>query len=222
MLSDSEREALARIAKGVAAQFGSGCEVVVHEISEKSAYHSIIAIENGHVTGRKLGDGPSHVVLEQLGKNIDAKQAQDHFCYLTKTPDGRILKSSTVHIRDESGKVAALFCINFDISALTMVDTAISGILAVQDEEQKEPERINLNVNDLLDDLIRQSDELVGKPVAMMTKDDKVKAIQFLNQSGALLITKSGDKIAKHFGISKYTLYSYLDIKQEEKSNVQN
>lgn len=222
MLSDSEREALQRIAKGVAAQFGSGCEVVVHEISEKSAYHSIIAIENGHVTGRKLGDGPSHVVLEQLGKTIDAEQAQDHFCYLTKTPDGKILKSSTVYIRDAEGKVAALFCINFDISALTMVDTAISGILAVQDETQKEPERISLNVNDLLDDLIRQSDELVGKPVAMMTKDDKVKAIQFLNQNGALLITKSGDKIAKHFGISKYTLYSYLDIKQEEKTNVQN
>ncbi|MCQ2419076.1 MAG: helix-turn-helix transcriptional regulator [Clostridia bacterium] len=222
MLSDSEREALQRIAKGVAAQFGSGCEVVVHEISEKSAYHSIIAIENGHVTGRKLGDGPSHVVLEQLGKTIDAEKAQDHFCYLTKTPDGKILKSSTVYIRDNEGKVAALFCINFDISALTMVDSAISGILAVQDQEQKEPERINLNVNDLLDDLIRQSDELVGKPVAMMTKDDKVKAIQFLNQSGALLITKSGDKIAKHFGISKYTLYSYLDIKQEEKTNVQN
>lgn len=222
MLSDSEREALQRIAKGVSAQFGSGCEVVVHEISEKSAYHSIIAIENGHVTGRKLGDGPSHVVLEQLGKTIDAEKAQDHFCYLTKTPDGKILKSSTVYIRDNEGKVAALFCINFDISALTMVDSAISGLVAVQDQEQKEPERITLNVNDLLDDLIRQSDDLVGKPVAMMTKDDKVKAIQFLNRNGALLITKSGDKIAKHFGISKYTLYSYLDIKQEEKTNVQN
>ena len=33
----------------------------------------------------------------------------------------------------------------------------------------------------------------------------------YLSNSGALLITKSGDKIAKHFGISKYTLYSYLD-----------
>ena len=40
---------------------------------------------------------------------------------------------------------------------------------------------------------------------------DKVKAIRYLSNSGALLITKSGDKIAKHFGISKYTLYSYLD-----------
>ena len=57
----------------------------------------------------------------------------------------------------------------------------------------------------------RQADELVGKPVALMTKDDKVKAIRYLSNSGALLITKSGDKIAKHFGISKYTLYSYLD-----------
>ena len=61
------------------------------------------------------------------------------------------------------------------------------------------------------DTLIRQADELVGKPVALMTKDDKVKAIRYLSNSGALLITKSGDKIAKHFGISKYTLYSYLD-----------
>lgn len=34
--------------------------------------------------------------------------------------------------------------------------------------------------------------------------------------TGAFLVTKSGDKIAKHFGISKYTLYSYIDMKQEE------
>ncbi len=27
----------------------------------------------------------------------------------------------------------------------------------------------------------------------------------------AFLITKSGDKISKYYGISKYTLYSYID-----------
>ena len=56
----------------------------------------------------------------------------------------------------------------------------------------------------------------LGKPVALMNKDDKVKAIQFLNQNGAFLVTKSGDKVAKYFGISKYTLYSYIDSKQQE------
>ena len=38
-----------------------------------------------------------------------------------------------------------------------------------------------------------------------------------VSQSGAFLVTKSGDKIAKYFGISKYTLYSYIDKQQEEK-----
>ena len=69
----------------------------------------------------------------------------------------------------------------------------------------------------MLDELIQQSVALVGKPAALMNKDDKVKAIQFLNQNGAFLVTKSGDKIAKYFGISKYTLYSYIDSKQEGK-----
>jgi len=71
-------------------------------------------------------------------------------------------------------------------------------------------------VNDLLDNLIRQSVELVGKPVALMNKDDKIKAISFLNDAGAFLITKSGDKVSEHFGISKFTLYSYINEVKDE------
>lgn len=208
MLRPKELERLKQLARGIAAQFGSSCEVVIHELSDKN---SIVAIENGHVTGRKVGDGPSHVVLEQLGKRQD--DMADQLCYLTRTPDGKILKSSSMYIRDDDGRICAIFCINYDISTLAMAENTIRNFIAVDETERKEPERITLNVADLLDDLIRQADELVGKPVALMTKEDKVKAIHFLNSNGALLITKSGDKIARHFGISKYTLYSYLDSK---------
>ena len=200
---------LGQIAKGIAAQFGPNCEVVVHEISDKSAYSSIVAIENGHVSGRKVGDGPSHVVLEQIGHDDD--QVSDQLCYLTRTKDGKTLKSSSVYIHDEHGKVAAILGINYDISMMQMFENTLHEFNSVDAQTRKEPERITLNVADLLEDLIRQADELVGKPVALMTKDDKVKAIRYLSKSGALMITKSGDKIAKHFGISKYTLYSYLD-----------
>ena len=211
MIGEKELERLKQLAKGLAAQFGSSCEVVIHEVSERSAESSILAIENGHVTGRKVGDGPSHVVLEQLGK--PQHDAEDQLCYLTRTPDGKILKSSSMYIRDDDGKICAIFCINYDISAWTMAENAIRSLVQVDETTRKEPERITLNVSDLLDDLIRQADELVGKPVALMTKEDKMKAIQFLGRNGAMLITKSGDKISKHFGISKYTLYSYLDNK---------
>ena len=61
-----EIDFLARLARGIARQFGSNCEVVVHDMSSNDQEHSIVAIENGHVTGRRLGDGPSHVVWETL------------------------------------------------------------------------------------------------------------------------------------------------------------
>lgn len=217
MLSESELNALRRIAKGIAAQFGSNCEVVLHEISEKSTSTSIVALENGHVSGRKLGDGPSRIVLERLAQ--DDACPDDHLCYLTRTPDGKLLKSTSIYIPNEDGKVGAILGINFDISALAMAQQALSGLTSTVETEEDSPARITHNVNELLDDLIEQSDKLVGKPVAMMTKEDKVRAIQFLNDHGALLITKSGDKIANHFGISKYTLYSYLDVKTGGKNN---
>ena len=217
MLTNGEMEALRRIAKGIAAQFGTNCEVVVHEISDRSASSSVVAIENGHVTGRKPGDGPSQIVLEQLRRQDGCPE--DHLCYLTRTPDGKLLKSTSIYIPDSEGKVAAILGVNLDISAIAMAQQALSSLTSVDDADQTVPARITNNVNDLLDDLIEQSDRLVGKPVALMTKEDKVRAIRFLNDHGALLITKSGDKIANHFGISKYTLYSYLDVKTGGKNN---
>ena len=215
MLTKAEMDNLKKLARGIAAQCGSDCEVVIHELGEQSAAHSIVAIENGHVSGRKIGDGPSQVVLEQLA-NGDTRE--DHLSYLTKTPDGKILKSSTIYMRDENGEVGAIFGINFDISRLSIVSDAVGELISAANRSE-EPPRIAQNVADLLDDLIEQSVKLVGKPVALMNKADKVRAIRFLNENGALLITKSGDKIAKFFGISKYTLYSYLDAKTGGENN---
>ena len=202
-------ETLKQIAAGIAAQFGDKCEVVIHDVSSSHPEHTIVHIENGHVSGRKVGDGASMVVLEQLEHQHE--QPQDHLCYLTRTPDGKILKSSSLYIRNSRGAVTAIFSINYDVTGLMMMQRQLNEMLSTQDKEQTEPEKI-INVNDVLDELIEQS-------VALVNKDDKIKAIQFLNKAGAFLVTKSGDKVAKYFGISKYTLYSYIDAnkQQEEK-----
>ena len=212
MLEASTLQFLFKLAKGIASQFGPNCEVVVHDLATNDPESSIVAIENGQVTGRKVGDGPSHVVLEALrGEN---SQLQDHLSYLTKTLDGKILKSTTIYIRDDDGDPIGIFGINYDITLMLAMETALKQFTATEKEE-KEPEAISRNVSDLLDELIEQSVKIVGKPVALMTKEDKVKAVQFLNETGAFLITKSGDKVCKFFGISKYTLYSYIDEAKE-------
>ena len=160
------------------------------------------------MSGRQIGDGPSHVVLDAL--HGDRSNLQDHLAYLTKTKDGKILKSSTIYIRDDFGVARGIFSINYDITLMLSMEQALRTFTAT-DLPEPEPAAISRNVSDLLDELIAQSVEVVGKPAALMSKEEKIRAIQFLNDSGAFLITKSGDKVCKFFGISKYTLYSYID-----------
>lgn len=207
-MRSSDIDFCARLAKGIAEQFGSNCEVVVHDLQSKNPDSTIVAIENGHVSGRKLGDGLSHEALEALHRE---GATRDRLAYLTKTEDGKILKSSTVFINDEQGSPVGIFAINYDATLLLAIENSLHEINATEKGSLDEPEPISRNVTGLLDELIEQSVRLVGKPVALMTREDKVRAIGFLNDNGAFLVTKSGQKVCKYFGISKYTLYSYID-----------
>ena len=87
-----------------------------------------------------MGDGASNVVMEQL--RTQDPEPKDHLCYLTKTPDGKILKSSTVYIRDRKGKVSAILAINYDISRLILMEEALRDLTSTGEEVPSEPERI--------------------------------------------------------------------------------
>ena len=200
---------LEQIADGLARQFGPDCEIVIHDLKRHDLEHSVVHINNGHITNRREGDGPSKVVLETLHR--DPASLKDHLGYLTRTSNGKILKSSTFFIRNpEDSAVDYIFSIERSIKALISTEDP--------SDTRQQPEQIVHNVNDLLDNLIEQSVALIGKPAALMNKEEKVTAIQFLNDAGAFLITKSGDKVSKYFGISKFTLYSYIDVNSRKSS----
>lgn len=213
-----ELDFLKRLAHCLAAQFGDSCEVVIHDLTRKDLEQSIVHIENGHVSNRQTGDGASGVVLEAL--HSDPKTLEDRYSYLTKTDDGRTLKSSTLYLRDENGDIAYIFSMNYDLSPLMAMENTIRSMVHAEsvkreDEERSEtPAVITHNVTELLDLLIGQAVAAVGKPVEQMNKNDKKFVVQYLDKAGAFLITKSGDKVSSLLGISKFTLYSYMDKQQ--------
>ncbi len=200
---------LIQLAHGIAIHFGSNCEIVIHDIKRKDLDSSIVYIENGHISDRSLGDGPSGVVIKTMQNN--PKHIVDRLAYLTKTKDGRILKSSTIFVKDDDEAIAYILSINYDITNLISIDTSIRSLIETAGNINESPEMITNNINDLLDLLIEQSVAIIGKPVAIMTKADKIRAIKYLNDTGAFLVTKSGDKISRFFNISKFTLYSYIE-----------
>ena len=177
------------------------------------------------MTGRGIGDGPSNAVFDVIRHNNKKKKPEqeeelkDHAGYLMKTADGKILKCSTSYIRDDDGSLHYVFGINYDITILLAAQTHIQSFTATAADatEASSPETVSLNVSDLLDELIEQAFQRIRKPAAVMTKDDKIDFIRLLNDAGAFLITKSGQRVCQVLCISKFTLYSYLnEIKAED------
>jgi len=205
------------LVRGISETFGSNCEVVLHDFSQKP--NSIVAIENSHVTGRAIG---SPVTENSLQKVFKSQSGEDVINYSGKTPDGRVLKSTTMFIKDDDGNSVGCLCINYDLTELQMVKTALNNIMKIDEsnsEKETEGEPVN-RINDVLTDIVLNTIEESGKPVAYLTKEEKVEIVKKLDVQGAFLIKGAIDYVAKVLCVSRYTIYNYLDEIRVSKTNL--
>lgn len=204
-------DVLCEIATCIAKQFGENCEVAIHDLTLPYD-RTIVFIENGHVTGRKVGDAGTNTGLEILRGTTECK---DQFNYVNHSRSGRILRSSSKYFRDENGRVVGSLCINYDVTDLILAQRSIQHAANMM-ETADTKETFTSNVDELLEVLMQDTINLVGKPVDRMTKDDKVMAVKYLDSKGAFLIKKSVEKVSEFYNISKFTLYNYLGEGKEQ------
>ncbi|MGE4531270.1 MAG: transcriptional regulator [Acidithiobacillus sp.] len=205
-----------RLLKMLAVQFGSTSEIVLHDLTG-TYERTIVGIENGHITGRKVGDCGSNLGLEVLRAD-PCRSKHDTFGYLTYLKDGRILRSSSMYINDDDGRIVGCLCINTDITALQSVSFVLSELTTSNVIENHPEEVFAQNVGELVDYHIERYRERSRKEPSEMDKSDKLDAIRYFDEKGVFLISKSSTKICKFLHISKGTLYSYLEIVRSEES----
>lgn len=194
---------------GIASTFGKNCEVVLHDI--RNPQSSVIAIANGHITGRSIGSPMTEYGLATLRKGQFDKPIVN---YRKKTKEGKLLKSSSLFIKDEKGKLIGFLCINYDISELTIARNIINdftNIMEDADFDEDSGESFGSTVNEMLSSIVNKTLESVGKPVAFISKEEKVNIVQTLDQKGVFLIKGAIDYVAKVLCVSRYTVYNYLD-----------
>lgn len=202
---------LSDIAKCIAMQFGENCEVVLHDLT--LPYNkTIVAIWNGHVTGRKVGDGGTNAGLEILKGSASP---DDQYSYINTTPDGKILRSSSKYFRDEYGKVNGSMCINLDITNLVHCENSLHVLTTPSAQPARQyPEYFIGNIDDLLEKMMSEAVLMTGKPIKDLTKDEKVSIVHSLDEKGFFLIKKSAEKLADFLGLSRYSIYNYLNEKK--------
>lgn len=207
---EDELALLKALVRMLAQHFGPSCEIVLHDL-KKEYQRTIVAIENGEITGRKIGDPGSNLGLEVLRGLVD--ESGDRFNYITHTESGLTLRSSTTYIRNDDGEVIGAICINTDITNLLLVEKELQKFIGIegQDRSEKVEEFFVSDVGDLVNNMLRSAFSAVGKPQGYLKREDMMKVIEYLDRKGFFLITKSGDRICEVLGFSKCTLYKYLD-----------
>jgi len=62
-----------------------------------------------------------------------------------------------------------------------------------------------------LDGYLGQVEREVGSPLAMLSREDKQRAVKLLNERGAFRLRKSVEQVAEVLGVSRFTVYNYLN-----------
>lgn len=199
------------VMRALATAAGPSVEVVLHNLdgADVDLGHTIMAIENGHVTGRAVG-GPS----TNLGLDVmkDRQKNHDAFGYRGVTSDGRELRCSSVYFHNAAGDIIASFCINVDLSPLQQARNMLEALLPAAHAPSDAPqEHFGTDMGSVMDQMIADAIAEIGRPVEQMSRDDKIAVLEKLDQRGVTQMRKSIQTIAKRLHISRVTAYSYLD-----------
>jgi predicted transcriptional regulator YheO len=184
--------------------FGANCEVVVHDFSnlEESLIHV-----SGTITNRKIGSPATDLILKEFKKkDSDIKDIPN---YSTTSKNGVTMKSSTVFIRDFQDKVIGALCINFNISFLSQVSKDLHDFLEFE-ETHAATENFYTTVHDVIEEMIKQVIQEFNKPPLLLELDEKVEVVRRLEEKGAFLIKGATEYLAAVMGVSKFTVYNYL------------
>lgn len=70
-------------------------------------------------------------------------------------------------------------------------------------------------VQGTLDRLIAAIEQELGAPLAKLSREDKQRAVHMLDEQGAFHLRRSVEEVAEALGVSRFTVYNYLNARSE-------
>ncbi|WP_315116771.1 PAS domain-containing protein [uncultured Clostridium sp.] len=208
---------------------GPDYEVVLHDLTDKT--YSIVAIANGHVSGRSVG-----APLTNLGLKVMAMGSYKNSDYLINyngaSRTNRVLRSSTMFIKNDNDEIIGMLCINFDDSKYMSLSEDILKLchpdeLILQNSTYE-------SVNSILTDVPENFSESIGEvtetvlnklladkniPIDRLTQDERLNIVDVLNQKGIFMLKGAVSEVAKQLCCSEPSIYRYLSILNKDKNN---
>ncbi|WP_027625496.1 helix-turn-helix transcriptional regulator [Clostridium lundense] len=207
---------------------GPDYEIVLHDLTDKK--YSIVAIANGHVSGRSVG-----APLTNLGLKIITMGSYKNSDYLINyngaSKTNKVLRSSTMFIKDDNNNVVAMLCINFDDSKYVALSEEILKLchpneLILKNSEYDSvssilkdvPESFSESIEEVTDTVLNKVLADKNIPIDRLTQDERLNIVNILNQKGVFMLKGAVSEVAKKLHCSEPSIYRYLNIVSSDKN----
>nr|WP_326126801.1 PAS domain-containing protein [uncultured Oscillibacter sp.] len=208
-----------KLTEFLGAALGPDYEVALHDLTDRN--RSIIAIANGHISGREIGAPLTNVALSILmDKSYETQDYRLH--YSGVSAGGKQLRSCTMFIK-QNGRLIGMLCINFDDSRYRAVSEQILRLchpdpfaksLSQPEAESPaspcRPETFRNSTEAVALDAIHHELERLGVSAKRLTSDERLQIITALEESGIFLLKGSVKDVAAGLRCSQASVYRYL------------
>ncbi|MEX3102444.1 DNA-binding protein [Streptomyces sp. V2] len=212
---DAERDAilaaLRPVVDGLVATFGPVCEVVLHDYRRPE--HSVVAVA-GSVTGRVVGAAMSEIGLRVLA---GGDEAPDDLNYVTRTVGGKLVKSSTMVLRDSGGTVFGALCVNVDITEVAKVQNLLGALAGPAVPVDRTPvTTFEHDIDAVVDVLVDTHLPAREGTWSDLDRPRRLELFRSLDARGVFAVRHSVEQVATRLGISRASAYSYLSQARAE------
>ncbi|MCF1592047.1 helix-turn-helix transcriptional regulator [Streptomyces muensis] len=213
--------ALRPVVDGLAATFGPMCEVVLHDYRRPD--ESVVAVA-GSVTGRTVGGAMSEIGMRIVARGDDA---DDELNYVTRTRDGRLVKASTMVLRDSTGTVFGALCVNLDVTALNDAHTLLAALAGVGPPGTSGSANVPVttfgnDIDSVVDAILDAHQLRQNGSWAALDRAQRLELFRGLDQRGVFAVRRAIEQVAARLGISRASAYSYLSQARAETGTATN
>ena len=190
----------------IAEMFAPYLEVIIHDL--QTPEHSIIAIFNNHITGRKIGDGTSDIGYKKLEDELPDKIVN----YNNQSPSGSDLKSSSLTIRNKDDEIIGSMGLNFDLSSFVNIKEFLEMFTktVVLDKMPTREQFFMWSVKDEIQQALAKYITIHDLQGKALTRKDKLNVIAFMKKEDHIKKKGAISILSELLAVTRPTLYKYI------------
>lgn len=190
-----------KIVHALGKMFCPFCEVVLHDLRDPE--NAIVAIEN-NFSGRKIGSSAAGLAL---ARSVDKKFPDVLQNYQNTLPNGRIVKTTVIGIKNRAGNYVAAIGINFDVTQFSSFRALIDNFVVFQDIAITEHGQVR-SVEQIKKIITQFAAEKNTTPIGLDRREKK-ELVDKLKREGWLEIKNAVPTVANILGVTRASIYNY-------------